>query len=254
MAGRRKKTRLVGLMPEYVGFTPDGVGVSKLPTIRMTLDEFEVIRLVDLNGASQAEAAAQMGVARATVAGIYEQARHKLAEALVNGRRLVVEGGQVEFRPATSDYLQGWPQTKGGRIMRVAVTYEDGEVFQHFGRTQQFKVYDIEDGKVASSAVVSSNGVSHGALAGLLAQDSVDVLVCGGIGGGALAALAGAGIDVHPGAQGSADQAVQDLLAGKLPQATDATCAGHGEGHSCGHGEDHGCGHDHAEGHSCGCH
>ena len=77
--------------------------------------------------------------------------------------------------------------------MKIAVTYEDGMVFQHFGHTQQFKVYDIEDGKVVGTQVVGTNGQGHGALAGFLLSGKVDTLICGGIGGGAQAALAEAG-------------------------------------------------------------
>lgn len=54
--------------------------------------------------------------------------------------------------------------------MKIAVTYDNGNVFQHFGKTENFKVYQVEDGKVLSSEVMSSNGTGHGALAGLLAE------------------------------------------------------------------------------------
>ena len=81
--------------------------------------------------------------------------------------------------------------------MRIAVTYEDGEIFQHFGHTQQFKLYDVENGRILSSEVVDTNGSGHGALAGLLRAMKVDALICGGIGGGAQMALAEAGIRVH---------------------------------------------------------
>lgn len=74
--------------------------------------------------------------------------------------------------------------------MKIAVTYEEGKVFQHFGHTEHFKFYEVEDGKVTTSQVVDTNGSGHGALAGLLAEHQVDVLICGGIGGGAQAALA----------------------------------------------------------------
>ena len=100
--------------------------------------------------------------------------------------------------------------------MRVAVTYEDGEIFQHFGRTEQFKVYDIEDGKVISSEVVGTDGRGHGALAGVLNELNADTLICGGIGGGAQAALAEAGIKLYGGVSGAADAAVEALLAGTL--------------------------------------
>ena len=136
--------------------------------------------------------------------------------------------------------------------MKIAVTYDNGNIFQHFGRTEYFKVYEVEDQKVISSQVIGSNGVGHGALAGLLAEQAVDVLICGGIGGGAQAALADAGVELCAGAQGDADQAVEAYLSGELVN-TGANCDHHhGEGHSCGsHGEGHSCG-GHGEGHECG--
>ena len=128
--------------------------------------------------------------------------------------------------------------------MKVAVTYENGNIFQHFGRTEFFKVYEVEDGQVISSEVIGSNGVGHGALAGLLSDQAVDVLICGGIGGGAQAALEEAGVRLCAGAEGDADQAVEAYLKGELV-STGANCDHH-------HHEDgHGCG-DHEDGHSCG--
>ena len=128
--------------------------------------------------------------------------------------------------------------------MKIAVTYDNGNIFQHFGRTESFKVYEVEDNKVISSEVIGSNGVGHGALAGLLSGQSVDVLICGGIGGGAQAALQEAGVELCAGAEGDADQAVEAYLKGELI-STGANCDHHHheDGHSCG---------DHEEGHSCG--
>ena len=137
--------------------------------------------------------------------------------------------------------------------MKIAVTYDNGNIFQHFGKTEFFKVYDVEDSKVVSSEVIGSNGVGHGALAGLLADRAVDVLICGGIGGGAQAALEEAGVELCAGAEGDADRAVEAYLKGELV-SSGANCDHHHheEGHSCGdHEEDHGCG-SHEEGHSCG--
>ena len=135
--------------------------------------------------------------------------------------------------------------------MKIAVTYDNGNIFQHFGRTESFKVYKVENNQVISSEVIGSNGVGHGALAGLLAEQKVDVLICGGIGGGAQAALAEAGVELCSGAEGDTDQAVEAYLKGELV-STGANCAHHhGEGHSCGdHEEGHSCG-DHEEGHAC---
>ena len=135
--------------------------------------------------------------------------------------------------------------------MKIAVTYDNGQIFQHFGKTEFFKVYEVEDGKVVSSQVISSNGSGHGALAGVLADAGVEVLICGGMGGGAQSALAEAGIEVFAGAQGDADAAVAAYLAGELEDAG-VTCDHHHEEHSCGdHEEGHSCG-DHEEGHGCG--
>ena len=133
--------------------------------------------------------------------------------------------------------------------MKIAVTYDNGNVFQHFGKTESFKVYEVEDNKVVSSEVISSNGTGHGALAGLLANQGIEVLICGGIGGGAQTALADAGIELCSGAQGDTDKAVEAYLNGELVSAG-TTCDHHHheEGHSCGDGG-HSCG---EEGHSCG--
>ncbi len=131
--------------------------------------------------------------------------------------------------------------------MKIAVTFENGEVFQHFGHTEHFKIYTVEDGVVTSSEVVDSNGVGHGSLAVLLKEQAVDVLICGGIGGGAQAALADQGIELCAGASGSADEAVEAYLKGKLVN-TGANCNHHHSGeHDCGNEGNHdchgGCGH-----------
>ena len=125
--------------------------------------------------------------------------------------------------------------------MKIAVTYENGQIFQHFGHTEQFKLYEAVDGKIVHAEVVDTNGSGHGALAGFLMQHGVDTLVCGGIGGGAQVALANAGITLCSGASGDTDKAVEAYLRGELTSAG-ATCSHHSheEGHACGN---HGCGH-----------
>lgn len=130
--------------------------------------------------------------------------------------------------------------------MRIAVTYENGNVFQHFGHTQNFKIYDIEEGKIVKEQVIDTNGQGHGALAGFLVEAKVDALICGGIGGGAQAALAEVGIKLFGGVSGNADDAVKAYLEGNLGFNPNVQCSHHGHGHSCG---DH-----HEHGHSCGEH
>ena len=126
--------------------------------------------------------------------------------------------------------------------MKIAVTYDNGNVFQHFGKTENFKVYEVENNKVVSSEVIGSNGTGHGALAGLLAEQGINVLICGGIGGGAQTALTEAGIEMVAGAQGNTDDVVEAYLKGELV-STGANCDHHHheEGHSCG-GSCGGCG------------
>ena len=133
--------------------------------------------------------------------------------------------------------------------MKIAVTYENGQIFQHFGHTEQFKIYDVENGGVKNSEIADTNGSGHGALAGFLKAKGVDVLVCGGIGGGAQMALQEAGIQLFGGVSGMADKAVDDLIKGELVFNPDVHCDHHdhehGEGHTCG---------SHDEGHHCGEH
>ena len=141
--------------------------------------------------------------------------------------------------------------------MKIAVTYENGQIFQHFGHTAQFKVYTIEEGKIVSAEVIDTNGSGHGALAGLLESIGANTLICGGIGMGAQLALDDAGVELYAGCSGEADVAVAKLLAGVLPQNAQANCDHHHDhehGHdcSCGHHHDHE--HHHKHGHECHCH
>ena len=129
--------------------------------------------------------------------------------------------------------------------MKIAVTYDNGQIFQHFGHTEQFKVYEVDGGQIVSSQVVDTNGNGHGALAGFLQQYEVEVLICGGIGMGAQMALADAGIRLYAGVQGSADAAAKALAEGTLNYDPDAHCDHHGNHH------DGDCGHDHCADHRC---
>lgn len=127
--------------------------------------------------------------------------------------------------------------------MRIAVAYEDGAVFQHFGHTEQFKVYDIENGRVQATSILNTNGSGHGALADILKQSGVNTLICGGIGGGAKRTLAEAGIELYGGVNGDADRAVTDLLSGSLDYNPDVSCNHHGDGHDGGEDGEHRCHH-----------
>ena len=259
---RPQRSRRICDLPKVSSFCPRDSREGE--PILLTLDEFEVIRLVDLEEKTHEQCAQQMDISRSTVQEIYESARKKIAACLVHGRELRIAGGNYRLCGGQESARCGQccrhsetlptPKnaSKGERIMKLAVTYENGQIFQHFGRTAQFKLYDIEDGKIVRSEVVDTNGSGHGALAGFLMQRGVDTLICGGIGGGAQAALANAGIRLFGGVSGDADAAAEALVNGTLNFNPAVHCDhhehAHGEGHACG---EHGCGEHGCGQHSC---
>lgn len=257
---RPRKCRKVCHFPQTLSFSP-AEGASDKREVILTVDEYETIRLIDREGLSQEQCGELMQIARTTVQQVYASARKKLADAIVEGRMLRIEGGDYQlcrgenancvYRSCFKQEIhQQYEKPKGDNCMRIAVTYENGEIFQHFGHTAQFKVYDVQDGKIIASEVIDTNGSGHGALAGVLTALNADVLICGGIGGGAQMALAAAGIQLYGGVSGNADAAVEALVAGRLAFDPHVKCNHHdhhhGEGHTCGN---HGCG-----SHNCGHH
>ena len=242
------KKKIISYEPDSISFGPLDYDSSLITEeVEMLHEELEVIRLIDYLGLNQEECAKRMNVARTTAQALYQAARRKLADALINGNRLIIRGGSYELN---NKYKI---EKKEGNLMRIAVTYENGNIFQHFGHTESFKLYDVDGGKVVSSVVVPTNGQGHGALAGFLVENKVDALICGGIGGGAKNALSFRGIKLYAGVSGDCDKAVEALLNNTLAYSTDANCDHHdhehGEGHTCG---EHGCGGHHEGG--CGCH
>ena len=253
---RPTKCRRICAEPAYDSFRPEGIPISE--RINMTVDEYEVIRLIDLNKCTHEQCAQQMEISRTTVTEIYESARYKLADSVVHGKVLNISGGNYCFcdgndvfcckqtcirirKSIFNNNIHG----KGERQMRIGVTYENGEIFQHFGHTEQFKLYDVENGEIKQTQVVDTNGQGHGALSSFLTDAGVEVLICGGIGGGAQAALATAGIQLLGGVSGNADEAVKKYISGQLNYNPDVHCTHHEQEHTCGEhhcGEDkHGC-------------
>ena len=116
--------------------------------------------------------------------------------------------------------------------MKIAVPYSDGQVFQHFGKSEQFKIYDTIDDEIISSEIVDTSGSGHSALADFLKEKGAGVLICGGIGVGAVTALQNAGIQILGGAEGEADKCVEEFLGGRLHYGASgcASCSS-----SCGH-------------------
>lgn len=255
---RPAKPRRICMLPPCRLFVPDSSDPAEAATaagaakskatpapVVLTLDEYECLRLLDYEGGDQALCAAAMDVARTTVQAMYVRARQKLAQALVEGRPLEIAGGSYDVCDTphagcccAERLRHGCPRIstkkRSEHTMKLAVTYSpDGQIFQHFGKTQAFKVYDIEKGAIQASEVKDTEGQGHGALAGLLRGWGVDTLICGGMGMGAKNALADAGIEIYAGCTGAADDAVAALLAGTLAKSDAATCDHHHGEHTC---------------------
>ena len=216
----------------------------------MTLDEYEAVRLIDYEGLTQEQCAEYMNVGRTTVTAIYDSARRKLASLIVDGNRLRISGGVYVVASGKNSVME----KKGEETMRIAVTYEDGQVFQHFGHTRTFKLYDVNEGKIVGEQIIESDGPGHGYLAGVLKEAQADLLICGGIGMGARNALAEAGIELFAGVSGNADAAVRAYLNGELQGDSDGFCSHHDHqhDHECHHGDGE-CHHGHDE-EGCHCH
>ncbi len=253
---RPPKCRTVCHFPPNLEFVPTQNAADREPVV-LTVDEYETIRLIDQEGLSQEQCCERMEIARTTVQKIYDTARKKLAEVLVEGRPLRIAGGSYRLcngQNAACGKHECYKQelqrlyniTKGDQIMRIAVTYENGQIFQHFGHTEHFKVYDVVDGQIISAQIVSTGGSGHGAPAKVLHAMNAEVLIFGGIGGGAPMDLAQIGVKLYGGVSGNADAAVQAFVAGELAYDPDVRCNhhdhAHGEGHTCG---SHGCGAHH---------
>lgn len=250
---RPPRCRRICSEPQFNRFAPCGSDAST--QILLTVDEFETIRLIDYEGKTQAQCAQSMDVARTTVTDIYERARTKIADCIINGKTLCIAGGnyvlcdgqsQACCKPCSKAHEPNAThrpinkKRKDNTLMKIAVTYDKENIFQHFGRTEEFKIYEVEDGKVVSSQVISTNGNGHGALAGILHAWDIDTLICGGIGAGAQNALANAGIKLYGGISGNADKAVEDLLAGTLAYNPDFQCNHHDHEHHGGSCHHHG--------------
>ena len=162
---RPRRCRRVCAEPVYGSFCPAGNAANG--EVMLTLDEYEAIRLIDLEKLTHAQCAVQMDISRTTVTEIYELARTKLADVIVNGKSLFIAGGDYRLCDGSAltsgcchqrcrKFYAGSEsllcQEKGEKAMRIAVTYDNGQIFQHFGHSSQFKVYDVEDGRIVFNA------------------------------------------------------------------------------------------------------
>ncbi len=215
--------RRVSGRPASTLFKPAGIPAMEIPELVLTLDEFEALRLADYDGLYQEAAAMRMGVSRQTFGRIVENARRKVADALVNGKALRVEGGNA---------VPGKEET----TMKIAVPTKDGAVDAHFGHCSHYTIYTVDGGSIVSEETLASPagcGCKSG-VAGDLARAGIGTMIAGNIGGGAVRVLGSFGIHVVRGASGSVRTAAEAFLAGKIAD-TGANCSEHGDDHECAH-------------------
>ncbi len=204
-------------------FKPAGLPTRALEEVVLGLDGAEAIRLADLEGLYQEAAARRMGVSRQTFGRILEEAHRVVADALINGKALRIEGGQIV------------EQEEKHMHDKVAVPTRGGVVDEHFGHCEYFTVYSIKDGKVASeSRVDSPDGCGCKTdIASVLAKGGVTLMLAGNMGEGAVRVLKANGIEVIRGAAGQARSVVDAWLAGSVKDSG-VGCTAH-EGHDCSH-------------------
>lgn len=245
---RPEKKRHVCPLSGVRRFDTDG----NAPALEIRADELEALRLCDLEELAQQEAATRMGVSRGTLQRLLYSAHRQIAFALVCGHPIHL-GPPAESRRAQAGgcgkkcrfcRAKRKNTQAGGKNMIIAVTSENGEVFQHFGHTPEFTIYETKGDELLGPRVVPTGENGHGALAGLLDALGVEVLICGGIGGGAQMALDEIGVEVVGGASGKVADVVAAYLKGELQVDPDFQCHHHDHdgGHECG---EHGCGGGH---------
>lgn len=227
---RPKKCRKVCHFPKALAFLP-AERAEDDNAIVLTVDEYETLRLIDREGLSQELCGEHMQIARTTVQLIYTAARRKLADALVEGRTLRIDGGDYRLCQGDGDFQgcsmcyktglnQRYPRPAGADVLRVAVAAEGDRVARHFSCSEEFRLYDIRAGKLVSCHLVDTGSDDYAVIIGALGALEANALICGSIGEGARAALEGNRIRLYAGISGEADQSVERLLAGTLSQGS----------------------------------
>jgi predicted DNA-binding protein (UPF0251 family)/predicted Fe-Mo cluster-binding NifX family protein len=221
---RPKSCRRVGVQPNVDYFKPRGVPVSMLEEVVLTVDEFEAIRLADLEGHYQEEAAVRMNVSRPTFGRIIESARRKIAEALVQGKALRIEGGKVEVASAIIPHEQ-----REGK-MNIAVSTTDGKtICGHLGKCKDFIIYETDGKDIKGKRLVSSGGACPGH--GSDGEHNVSpfagcqAVITQGMGQGLMNGLTQAGIQPVITDQTDPDTAVNLFLKGILPGTVTSNCS-----------------------------
>lgn len=242
------KCRRVAFLPDVTFFKPAGIPLRFLEEVILTVEEAEAVRVKDIENLDQQQCAEKMNVSRPTFQRILYSARRKIADALLNGKAIRIEGGNFETVNTNSNCPEGCNVNnedniirKKGDNMKIAVVTDDGKtICQHFGRAQYYNVVTIENGKVVSKEQrpkaghhvagmqhesPASSGTPHGfdanaqvSHAGMMANiTDCQLVMAGGMGWGAQVSLKQAGIDVYMTDKDNIDEAIKLYIEGKLP-------------------------------------
>lgn len=255
------RCRRVCAEPAFKSFRPSCD--KNAEPVTLFVDEYEAIRLIDFEKQTHEQCAQQMQISRTTATEIYEKARFKLADAIVNGKPLLITGGNYEVchgsnsncsrrcRWRNSHQLNNRFYLIGESKMKIAIPVKSDLIYQHFGMASQFKIYTVENNQVVQTDMINSEGRGHGMKLDLLLNNEVNCVICGGIGEGAIQGVTQAGIELIAGIGGIADEAVVAYLAGGLQGNLEAACSK--SQHQARHGQEH-CGQGHCQNDHCGCH
>ena len=236
---RPAKWRRLDCVPGSKLFGPVGVPARQLEKVRIAFDELEALRLLHVEGVTQAEAGSRLGVSASTVSRMAERAHRVITEALVTDKAICVEGGpvtvvRVSETTTAGDTGEPWEPLRNeerGDRMIVAVPYLQGDVNAHFGSTQSFLVAEGAEGpggKVERTTVFEVQGMqhNHAGIAGFLKEQGVEVIIAGGMGGPMQQALKMQGFELYCGVSGPAVAAVEAFLRGEITQS-ESTCGHH---------------------------
>jgi len=227
------KERSIREKPVCCRFIPEKI--QNTETMILTMDEFDVIRKCDYERLSQENCAQTMNVSRTTVQRIYASARQKIAEALILGKVLEVDGGIVSFN--SEDDSSNYKNEKGEVSMKIAIGLDGEKVADHFGHCNDFRVYEIVDNKVINQEDIHDDVHVHQARPQFLKDLGVDVLIMNSMGKGAYNRLIALGIKTI----NAENKRVEEALNSYLSQELNVELVGH-ECHGCG---SHGKGHHH---------
>lgn len=216
------KSRKVCYYPVFLEYVPKQNTENHF-SIVMSVDEYEAIRLIDQEGFSQEKCSEIMGVARTTIQRIYEAARKKIANAMIQGYSIRIEGGDFWICDGSSascenpacykaHYHMKYKKSDEENILRIAIPYENGKIFQNFERTETFKIYDIRDKKIVFEEEVQTKEKEGSTLSGILIAMNVDVLICGEITRNLQQALVAGNIRIINNIPGLAEYAIKEYL------------------------------------------